>query len=83
LIVVVLSSESLLVELVDVFVLAFEATEFDVVTGLVVTDGFFLSSSDESDEDDVSFLFFLPTFTGVVTVGFFANGVTGVVGAIN
>ncbi len=82
-IVVVLSSESLLVELVDVFVLAFEATEFDVVTGLVVIDGFFLSSSDESDEDDVSCLFFLPAFTVVVTVGFFANGVTGVVGAIN
>jgi hypothetical protein len=28
-------------------------------------------------------LFFLPAFTVVVTVGFFANGVTGVVGAIN
>ncbi len=81
----VLSSESLLVELLDTFVLAFEVAEVGVATGLVVVvddDGFFLLSSDESEEDVVSCLFFLPAFTGVVTVGFFANGVTGVVGAI-
>ncbi len=78
-----LSSVSLLVELLGAFAFAFEATEMGAVAGFVVTDGFFLASSDESDDDDVSCFFLLAAaFTGVVTIGFFANGVIGVVGAI-
>ncbi len=62
----VLSSESLLVELLAAGAFAFDTAEVGVGTTLVVIDGFFLLSSDESDDDDDSCFFCLPTLTGVV-----------------
>ncbi len=62
-----MSSESLLVELLGAGAFAFETAEVGTGTTLAVIDGFFLFlSSDESDEDDVSCFFCLPTLTGVV-----------------
>lgn len=45
-----------------------------------MTDGFFFSSSDSESSEDDSFFFCWLTVTGVL-VGFFANGVVGVVGS--
>jgi hypothetical protein len=74
-----LSSESLLDELLDTVAFDFGTADFEAVTGLVVIDGFFLSSS---DEDDVSCLFLLAAFVGVATVDFLTTGVTGVAGVL-
>jgi hypothetical protein len=69
------SSESLLLELAAFFVVGVGT---DLVAGIV---GFFLflSSSEESESDDVSFFLIIDALTGVDTAGFLATGVTGAI----
>jgi hypothetical protein len=69
------SSESLLLlELAAFFVVGVGTDLVAVVVGFV----FFLSSSEESESDDVSFFLLMDALTGVVdTASFLATGVTG------
>jgi hypothetical protein len=68
------SSESLLLlELAAFFVVGVGTDLVAVVVGFV----FFLSSSEESESDDVSFFLLMDALTGVDTASFLATGVTG------